>query len=107
RLAELGVRDAIPEVVEDAVAACLAKDPAKRPQSASEVLKLLERSELPALSKTTDGPLPELSVATEGSKSLAPAAASFEPQEIEQRSEALAKISAPFEQPETKRKTPA
>jgi uncharacterized delta-60 repeat protein len=48
RLSELGLSDAIPEVVEDAVAQCLAKDPAKRPQSISQVLQLLERSEMPA-----------------------------------------------------------
>src|SRR5439155_9837974 len=47
RLAELGIRDSIPLVVEDAVALCLAKDPARRPQSVSEVLELLERSEVP------------------------------------------------------------
>jgi uncharacterized delta-60 repeat protein len=48
RLFELGIEDSIPLVVEDAVALCLAKDPAKRPQSISYVLQLLERSDIPA-----------------------------------------------------------
>jgi len=48
RLFELGIEDAIPLVVEDTVALCLAKDPAKRPQSISHVLQLLERSDIPA-----------------------------------------------------------
>src|SRR5439155_21965700 len=56
RLAELGIRDSIPPVVEDAVALCLAKEPAKRPQSISEVLKLLERSELPAPVESVSSP---------------------------------------------------
>jgi uncharacterized delta-60 repeat protein len=47
RLRELGVQDLIPLVVEDTVALCLAKDPAKRPQSISQVLQLLERSDVP------------------------------------------------------------
>jgi len=48
RLFELGIEDSIPLVVEDTVALCLAKDPAKRPQSISHVLQLLERSDIPA-----------------------------------------------------------
>ncbi len=48
RLFELGIEDSIPLVVEDTIALCLAKDPAKRPQSISQVLQLLERSEVPA-----------------------------------------------------------
>jgi len=48
RLFELGVEDSIPLVVEDTIALCLAKDPAKRPQSISHVLQLLERSDVPA-----------------------------------------------------------
>jgi serine/threonine protein kinase len=44
RLAELGIDDAIPRVWEEAVAICLAKVPAARPQSAAEVLELLERA---------------------------------------------------------------
>jgi len=48
RLFELGIEDSIPLVVEDTVALCLAKDPAKRPQSISHVLQLLERSDVPA-----------------------------------------------------------
>src|SRR5207249_8772871 len=48
RLRELGSQESIPLVVEDSVASCLAKDPAKRPQTVREVLRLLERSEVPA-----------------------------------------------------------
>jgi uncharacterized delta-60 repeat protein len=48
RLRELGIDDGIPAVVEDTVAQCLEKNPAKRPQSIAAVLKLLERSEVPA-----------------------------------------------------------
>ncbi len=47
RLAELGIKDPISIVVEDTVAQCLAKDPEKRPQSIEEVLRLLERSDVP------------------------------------------------------------
>jgi len=47
RLFELAIEDSIPLVVEDTVALCLEKDPAKRPQSISQVLQLLERSEVP------------------------------------------------------------
>ena len=47
RLFELGIEDSIPLVVEDTIALCLAKDPAKRPQSISHVLQLLERSDVP------------------------------------------------------------
>jgi uncharacterized delta-60 repeat protein len=57
RLRELGIQDAIPQVVEDAVALCLAKDPAKRPQSISEVLQLLERTDMP---EPVSAPPPEL-----------------------------------------------
>ena len=48
RLRELGSQESIPLVVEDSVALCLAKDPAKRPQTVREALRLLERSEVPA-----------------------------------------------------------
>lgn len=48
RLRELGIDDAIPAVVEDAVAQCLEKSPANRPQTIKAVLELLERSEVPA-----------------------------------------------------------
>jgi uncharacterized delta-60 repeat protein len=48
RLAELGIKDSIALVVEDSVAQCLAKDPAKRPKSISHVLQLLERSDIAA-----------------------------------------------------------
>ena len=47
RLFEFGIEEGIPLVVEDTVALCLAKDPAKRPQSISQVLQLLERSDFP------------------------------------------------------------
>ena len=47
RLLDLGIEDSIPLVVEDTVAQCLEKDPAKRPQSIKHVLQLLERSEVP------------------------------------------------------------
>jgi uncharacterized delta-60 repeat protein len=47
RLFELGIEEGIPLVVEDTIALCLAKDPAKRPQSISHVLQLLERSDVP------------------------------------------------------------
>ena len=47
RLFELKIEDSLPLVVEDTVALCLEKDPAKRPQSISHVLQLLERSEVP------------------------------------------------------------
>src|ERR1022692_4339808 len=47
RLFELGIEDSIPLLVEDTVALCLDKDPAKRPQSISHVLRLLERSDVP------------------------------------------------------------
>ncbi|HXI68793.1 MAG TPA: protein kinase [Verrucomicrobiae bacterium] len=50
RLQELGIADdSISPVWEDTVAACLAKNPADRPQSVKEVLQLLERSEVPKL----------------------------------------------------------
>lgn len=48
RLKELAVQcDPISPVWEDTVAACLAKNPTDRPQSVEEVLRLLERKELP------------------------------------------------------------
>ena len=56
RLRELGIRNSIPLVVEDTVALCLAKDPAKRPQSISQVLQLLERSDVP---EPVSSPQPE------------------------------------------------
>jgi uncharacterized delta-60 repeat protein len=48
RLSELGIQESISLVVEDTIASCLAKDPAKRPQSISHVLQLLERDGMPA-----------------------------------------------------------
>jgi uncharacterized delta-60 repeat protein len=48
RIAELDIQDdPVPPVWEDAVARCLAKNPADRPQSVSEVLELLKRPALP------------------------------------------------------------
>ena len=41
RLFELGIEEGIPLVVEDTIALCLAKDPAKRPQSIAEVAERL------------------------------------------------------------------
>jgi serine/threonine protein kinase len=46
RLAELGVDESLPRAWEEAVAMCLAKEPGARPQSAVEVLQLLERASL-------------------------------------------------------------
>jgi uncharacterized delta-60 repeat protein len=55
RLAELAFQtDALPPVWEDAVTACLAKNPADRPQSVEEVLQLLEGKPLPKISHTED-----------------------------------------------------
>ena len=49
RLAELEVQgEPVPPVWEDTVAACLAKNPADRPQSVEAVLQLLGRKEVPA-----------------------------------------------------------
>ncbi len=42
RLAQLGIHDSIPKAWEQTVAACLAKDPGRRPQSAGEVVEWLE-----------------------------------------------------------------
>ena len=51
RLKELFVQcDPIPPVWEETIAACLAKNPAERPQSAEEVMRLLERTETRASS---------------------------------------------------------
>lgn len=47
RLVELGLSESIPLVVEDTVALCLRKDPKQRPQTIAEVLRLLERTEVP------------------------------------------------------------
>jgi uncharacterized delta-60 repeat protein len=47
RLAELGFEDSVSLVVEDAIAMCLEKEPAKRPPNIRAVLQLLERSEVP------------------------------------------------------------
>ena len=48
RLAELGVQsDPVPPIWEQIVAACLAKNPADRPQSANAVLQMLESGNVP------------------------------------------------------------
>ncbi|HKQ39080.1 MAG TPA: protein kinase [Verrucomicrobiae bacterium] len=47
RLRELGLSNEIPEEVSRLVMACLAKDPAQRPQSASGILKYLDDSSQP------------------------------------------------------------
>jgi len=46
RLAARDIEEKIPEVWEETVAAYLDPDPAKRPQSAAEVLQMLERTEI-------------------------------------------------------------
>jgi len=59
RLAELAFQaDPLPQVWEDAVAACLAKNPADRPQSVEEVLQLLEGKPLPKILQTEDEAAP-------------------------------------------------
>jgi uncharacterized delta-60 repeat protein len=95
RLFELGIEDSIPLVVEDTVALCLAKDPAKRPQSISHVLQLLERSDLPA---PVSSPQPEPVTPPEqpappshAGDSQAPAA----PREVVEPSEAPAPAGSP------------
>ena len=59
RLRELGVDDSIPQAWEEIVAACLAKEPGKRPQSANDVIRGLEsygqRQSAPASSRTRKG----------------------------------------------------
>jgi serine/threonine protein kinase len=57
RLAELGIKDSIPIAWEKTVAACLAKDPGKRPGSANEVLCSLEKGIESRLIRSL-GPLP-------------------------------------------------
>jgi uncharacterized delta-60 repeat protein len=47
RLAQLGIRDSLPAVWDEVVAACLAKNEANRPQSAGEVFECLERAAAP------------------------------------------------------------
>ena len=56
RLRELKIEDSIPPAWENAVAKCLAKNPAERPQSADEALQLLQRLEMakPAEGKTAE-----------------------------------------------------
>lgn len=47
RLRESGSEESVSAVVEDTVAMCLEKEPAKRPPNAAAVLRLLERSDVP------------------------------------------------------------
>ena len=47
RLAELGVRETVPEPWEEALAACLAKEPSRRPQTPTQLLRLLEPKSVP------------------------------------------------------------
>jgi uncharacterized delta-60 repeat protein len=55
RLAELSFQsDPLPAVWEDTVAACLAKNPADRPQSVGDVLQMLEGKPLPKVSHDDD-----------------------------------------------------
>lgn len=65
RLAELTVRSGpISPVWEETVAACLAKNPADRPQNVEEVLRLLERSEPLSGAKNLSAPAEAASSAT-------------------------------------------
>jgi serine/threonine protein kinase len=62
RRAELGIKgEAIPKHWEETVAACLARDPMHRPQSASELQKRLKSALGPSerLAKAIDKPLPQ------------------------------------------------
>ncbi len=57
RLAELGVQcDPVPAIWEQIVAACLAKNPADRPQNADEFLQMLESGEVPSVSASATEP---------------------------------------------------
>jgi len=60
RVKELEIQDdPVSPVWEDVVARCLAKNPADRPQSAKEVLQLLERKELPKTAAVVVGTKPD------------------------------------------------
>jgi uncharacterized delta-60 repeat protein len=66
RLKELAVQcEPISPVWEETVAACLAKNPADRPQSVEEVLELLERKELLVVASVPESPEEILSTASE------------------------------------------
>ena len=62
RLAQLGIVDSIPTAWDKTVAACLEKEPGKRPQSASDVLRGLEQKStgpLPVIANTPAAATPE------------------------------------------------
>jgi len=53
RLGELGIDESIPPAWEELVSACLARDPGKRPQSASDILRCLELKPAPGVALAT------------------------------------------------------
>ena len=95
RLLELGVEDSIAWVVEDTVALCLAKDPAKRPQSISKVLELLERSGMPEPASAPEGVEPAQPPAAPPPPAPAEAEASETPETAAEPEAAAAPVEAP------------
>ena len=95
RLLELGIEDSIPLVVEDAVALCLAKDPAKRPQSIRQVLQLLERSDVPEPVSVPQAAEPPPSAAAEPPPPAAEAEAPQAPEPAAEPAPAPAPADAP------------
>jgi uncharacterized delta-60 repeat protein len=89
RLRELKIEDVISPVWDDAVARCLAKNPTGRPQSAGEVLQLLERGELPEPVVPQAEPEPQ-PVVLETSSEPAEEAAPVAPVKKSRRTAALA-----------------
>ena len=96
RLIELGIEDSIPLVVEDTVALCLEKDPAKRPQSISQVLQLLERSEVPP---PASAPKPPVMAPRPAAPQTPPPASSDSPITGAPPPEAPPKVAEPAEPP--------